>query len=85
MASCPETVREGFAGRVEGVCAVWEKGGRFCGVGEVDEMVADWEGDGGRCRWETRGNIRGEEGEEVGESGGEKVGRLRGQVVVEDG
>lgn len=85
MASCPETIREGFAGRVEGVCAVWEKGGRFGGGGEVDEMVADWEGDGGRCQWETRRNISREEREEAGESGSEEVRGLRSQVVVEDG
>lgn len=85
MASGPETIHEGFAGRVEGVCAVWEKGRRSGGGGEVDEMVADGEGDGGRYRWETRGNISGEEREEVGESGSEEVGGLRSQIVVEDG
>jgi hypothetical protein len=84
VASCPETVGEGFTGGVESVCAIREEGGGFGGVGKVNEVVADGQAFGRGYRREVSGDGGGEEGEEIDEGGGEEVGGLGGQVVVED-
>ena len=83
MAPCPEAMSEGFTRRVKSVCAIGKEGGEFCGVRKVDEVMADGQVVGRGYRREASGNGGEEEGEEIDEGGGEEVGGLGGQIVVE--